>query len=97
MDEEGLIDYFLPAKKVGDEWRKNPKWLEIRGITTKELYSFTGQVERGTPLKGSKTQSAPVDGKVMTFGKHKGKSIEWVKTNDKWYYNWACENVKGFK
>lgn len=28
----------------------------------------------------------------IEHGKHKGKTLGWVKANDEWYYNWMCEN-----
>lgn len=33
----------------------------------------------------------------FTFGKYKGKTVEYVKTNDLSYINWLNENVNGWK
>jgi len=96
MDEDTLIDYFMPPPKTGDEWRKHPKWLAIKGISKHEIETFSGQVERGTPLRGKIEEVKPI-GKVFTFGKYRGKTFDWVKANDSYYWNWAKENIKGFK
>jgi len=29
----------------------------------------------------------------LTFGKHKGKTVAWIKKNDENYYNWGLENI----
>jgi len=29
----------------------------------------------------------------LQFGKHKGKTLEWLEENDKGYLNWAKENA----
>ena len=34
---------------------------------------------------------------ILTFGKYKGKDINWIIQNDQNYYNWCVENIKDFK
>ena len=29
---------------------------------------------------------------VMTFGKHKNKTVQWIKDNDRGYFDWLCAN-----
>lgn len=31
--------------------------------------------------------------KIVKFGKHKGKTVEYIKTYDFSYYNWALQNA----
>jgi hypothetical protein len=90
--------------KFDKNWRKSRKWLEIKGITSEEIYTPCGAMQRGEPLGKSKFNSstpAPAqnkkDSKVMGFGKYKNKTREWVMENDKSYFNWCTQNVKGFK
>lgn len=33
----------------------------------------------------------------LTFGKHRGRTIEWIEKSDPNYLNWARENIAGFK
>jgi hypothetical protein len=35
--------------------------------------------------------------KKITFGKYKGKSIDWIKQNDAGYIKWCLDNIKGFE
>ena len=34
--------------------------------------------------------------KKLTFGKYKGKTLDWLKQNDFGYYTWAKENISWF-
>ena len=79
------------------DWMKTPEWKAIRKISYDNCINFTGQIERGLPLKPSNS-TLPVGGeKVMTFGKYKSKAVSWVKQHDLSYYNWCCKEIKGFK
>ncbi len=33
------------------------------------------------------------DSKVINFGKHKGKTIDYIKTNDKNYFDWLKKTI----
>jgi hypothetical protein len=35
--------------------------------------------------------------KKITFGKYKGKSIDWIRQNDDKYIDWCLDNIKGFE
>lgn len=55
-----------------------------------------------TPIS-EKTKERPAikeglkaEGPAMTFGKHKGKPMKWVKENDSNYWEWAMENIAWF-
>lgn len=98
-----------PAK-VGDAWRKDPKWLAIRGITREEVYTPCGRMERFTPNWGGKqpaktsARNDPVSEVKITgkdaplgYGKFKEYSIVWISENQPSYYNWMYENVDKFK
>lgn len=75
-------------KKPSNEWKKGPK------ISKEDLLNAhkTGEVSLkadAPPNYGSST--------TLRFGKHVGKTIEWVKQNDKGYAAWAREKgIKGF-
>ena len=84
------------------DWKKSPKFLAIRGITSKEVFTPCGVMERGTPIgKGDwlpKNFKKPAtDEKVFAFGKYRGQSIKDIVVKDPYYVNWCRENVKGFK
>ena len=101
MLEDELVDRFLqsapPPPKDNLTWTRAPKWLAIKGITTHELRTFSGQIERGTPLRGpSIPVAAPPKSKVLTFGKYKTKEVDWVKEHDPSYYSWAVSNIPNF-
>lgn len=29
----------------------------------------------------------------INFGKYKGMTVNWIKNNDKSYYEWGCKNI----
>jgi hypothetical protein len=33
----------------------------------------------------------------LTFGKYKGRALEWVREHDEGYFAWAVANVSGFQ
>lgn len=108
--EEELINYFdtTPEPPASDQsWKTSAKFLAIKGITTREIATLSGQVEKGTPLKtnfstqGGKINSptiikpaAPVY--LVGFGKYAAREISWVKEHDEGYFTWAVQNVEKF-
>ena len=99
MLEDKLIEHFIEAEPPKDNlaWTRAPKWLAIRGITTHEIRTLSGQIERGTPLRGSPSvKVAAPKSKMLSFGKYKGRELDWVKEHDPSYYEWAASNIPNF-
>lgn len=108
--EDELINYFdtTPEPPASDKsWMKSEKFLAIKGITTREIATFSGQVEKGTPLKtnfsaqGGRINSSTVVKStaptyLVGFGKYAAKEISWVKEHDNGYFTWAIQNVGKF-
>lgn len=79
------------AKKApSDAWKRGAK------ITKEDLLQAhkTGEIA----LKADAPPNfAPKADGIIKFGKHTGKTYEWVKQNDKGYCAWAREKgIKGF-
>jgi hypothetical protein len=96
-----------PAK-VGDAWRKDPKFLAIRGISHKEIYTPCGVMERFVPnwvgkqppkTSPEKPPEIKVTGKdaPLGYGKYRDKSITWIIENDSRYSEWMYNNVDKYK
>lgn len=84
------------------EWRKNPKWLAIKGISREDLLSGSSYIEKLTYPPWDKRNDSkggtPVNqADSVGYGKHAKKSFEWVKENDYGYFLWMCENVDKFR
>lgn len=91
-DEESY-EFNEPSKfsEIKQDWRKNPKFLAIKGISKENLENCTGEIVRGDPI--NKPQKG---GSTLGFGKYKDKTIEWVKENDLRYFEWCHREIKGF-
>jgi len=92
------------STKKPEKWYEKEKWLQIKGITSEEIYTPCGAMQRGEPLGKSKFNSstpAPAqnkkDGKIMQFGKYKGRLVKDIQEKDPSYIMWCIENVKNFK
>jgi len=72
-----------------DERRPILGKIPFRDIVTK-----TGTIMPGEPL--NKIGQSKAEG-VITFGKHKGKTYQWVYENDSYWWEWACENINSFR
>ena len=87
-------------QKVGDEWRKSEGWLRIKGITSKEIYTPCGVMER-SPLVAKTSANLPNKPEVKStgkdaplgFGKYRDKSPVWIIENDPRYSSWMQQNV----
>lgn len=82
--------------KFNKDWRKSEKFQNILGISLQDCINCTGQIERAVifPKASDKPEK---DENCLTFGKYRGKTLEWVQQNDPGYWQWMKENVKGFK
>lgn len=88
----------LAREKMG-EWRKNPKWLAIEGITREDLTKGTGRIDKldypPWDKKVSKQENKAND-ELVGFGKYATKEVKWVKDNDFRYFTWMLDNVPKF-
>ena len=80
---------------MAKDWRTSHKWTEIIGISLDDCVHARGKMERLSidEIFGRKTGTSG----IMSFGKHKGQPLEWVRDNDPGYWEWAKENIAGFK
>lgn len=88
----------VAREKMG-EWRKNPKWLAIDGITKDDLKNGTGIIEkldRPPWDKKANSQENKSNEELVGFGKYAAKEVKWVKENDFRYFTWMLENVPKF-
>lgn len=81
------------------EARKNPlNWNSVgKGVTREDIKKA---VANGGELILDYSQGArkPADtGGLIAFGKHKGKTYNWVYKNDIGWMTWAFANIQGFK
>jgi hypothetical protein len=82
-----------------NDFRKSRKWLEIRGISFKEVYTPCGSMQRGEFFgKPAPIKPEPPQGQgVFSFGKYRGQTIKEIQKKDPGYVNWCINTVKGFK
>lgn len=96
-----LVSYLNAAAdrltaSVSGEWRKGPK------ITTADLLSGTGGVERVDWLKTGKDTGNLADEnpakpiQIMGFGKFRDRQLSDIKQNEPGYWKWAVAEIKGF-
>jgi hypothetical protein len=91
------VELKLSQKKVkSDAWKKGPR------LTKDQLTN--AKFGDGEKWKGVKFKEVSLgsegDAKVsaeLKFGKHKGKTYQWVHDNDRYYHAWACENVPNYE
>jgi hypothetical protein len=88
----------LAREKMG-EWRKNPKWLAIEGITREDLIKGTGRIEKldypPWDKKASKQEDKTSD-ELVGFGKHAQLTVKELKEKHYNYFAWASENIPRF-
>ena len=82
----------------------NPAWKKGPGISRENLIKGTGPVEHisheeamMTTRSSGKPKKESGPNALMGFGKYSGRTIGWVEENDPRYFDWVCENVKGFE
>lgn len=63
-------------------------------ISKSDLENKTGEIIKGDLIKKSNNNAVGKD--IITFGKYKGKTKQYVKEFDLQYWQWAKDNVKGF-
>ena len=88
----------VAREKMG-EWRKNPKWLAINGITKDDLKNGTGIVEKlDQPPWEKKTNSQEnkSNEELVGFGKHAQLTIKELKEKHFHYFSWACDSIPRF-
>jgi hypothetical protein len=90
-----LLQIDLNLAKNDKKWQENPNYLAIKKITKENLEKKTGQIEAGTPLKKVEKQGDK-NSNVLSFGKYRGQTKDYVRENDPSYFAWAKENIKGF-
>lgn len=79
-----------------ENWRTNPKYLSINGITRADLMNGTGFIEKlKYPPWDKRNDKQALDSKVG-FGKYHDKEVKWVKDNDLHYFEWMISNVPKF-
>ena len=87
------------AREKATEWRKNPKWLVMEGITREDLIKGTGRIEKleYPPWdKRSNKQDNKTNDELVGFGKHAQLTIKELKDKHLQYYSWAVENIPRF-
>jgi len=81
-------------KNNKDAWKK----VRISGISKKDIQDAVANggelVMKDNPPPGAPTGSVS---NLISFGKHKGKTYNWVYKNDVSWITWAFENIRGFK
>jgi hypothetical protein len=102
---------FIAPPPITKDWRQGRVYRNIIGITTENMENGTGGIERLKYPPWDSRNDSKDDGKtkdenggsqsnktpkVLSFGKYKGRTKDWVKENDINYYNWAAENIKNF-
>lgn len=85
------MEITIEIEKSLQEWYKS---FTFGNITYKDGTNFISRIKPKEEQKKSKINK---NKEVLTFGKYKGKDINWVIENDNSYYNWCLENIKGFK
>lgn len=73
-------------KQPSDQWKRGPK------ITKEDLLDAAGTGEIDI-ADINQDLSKP---NTLGFGKYKDKTFEWVYQNDRRYFFWAGENIRGF-
>jgi hypothetical protein len=89
---------FPPKPKPN--WREDCKiFMRMTPIKKEDLIHGRNSIEHLTADEffGKTTSKTAFDEKIYKFGKYRGKTYEWVKTNDPSYYEWCILNVRGFK
>jgi hypothetical protein len=83
-----------PPPKPDDSWRKNPKFLAIRGIPAHEVFTRTGQLEPAIIPRGNNPAAPlPKGAKLIKVGKYRGETYEKIKKDDPRYWEWFFQNV----
>jgi hypothetical protein len=88
-------------RELTDIANRSDQWMAIiKPIYKADLKAGKNGVEKITAdqfFGRAPVKDEPKPGEeVIHFGKYKNKPISWVKTNDKSYWHWLQENVKGF-
>lgn len=82
-----------------NEWRLNPKWLAIIGITKNDLENGSATVQKLKYPPWDRRNDAgfkPKDEKIG-FGKYSGKTFSELKNENPQYWGWAIENIARFR
>lgn len=82
-------------------WRKNKKWIEIRGISREECFNGIGQMERIKSILSNSSVDVrkahgPAKDAPLGYGKYANKTMKEIKEDDPKYYSWMLENVPKF-
>lgn len=83
----------LNAQNQTGNWRLNPSWLAIKGISLQECINGSDRIEKLTPLFDKKPSLSPKVG----FGKHANLTFQELYEQEPRYFEWARENIKGFE
>lgn len=84
---DAAIENLKVIQAKDQKWRKGPK------ITRKDIDLA---IKNGGELEMPPDEMQMVD-KIIKFGKHKGKTYNWVYKNDKYWFTWAMDNIQGFR
>ena len=78
----------LRNRKVINE--KDLRWLKGSRISRDDCLNKRRTVEYADIFEGCEKKE------IVSFGKFKGQTYDWIKQNQPRYYEWASENIKGF-
>jgi len=82
------------------KWRKDPRWLNIKGVTKEDLINGSAYIEKlpypPWDSRNNKGAQQVNQTNLVGFGKYSSKEVSWVRDNDSNYFNWMLENVPKF-
>lgn len=70
------------------------KLYSVRAISKSDLLAGRNGVEKMRSIFDEEKSNTPIN--VMKFGKHAGKTYQWIKSNDAGYWYWAINNIDDF-
>lgn len=97
---------FIVPPAVTKEWKNEPSYQNILGITSDDLINGSNYIEKlkyppwdsrnDLEIKSVNNNSKPRDEKIG-YGKHGSKTYQELKNDEPNYWNWMMENVPRFR
>jgi len=82
------------------KWRKDSRWLNIRGVTKEDLAKGSVYIEKlpypPWDSRSNKGAQQVNQTNLVGFGKHAALTIQELKEKHTGYFEWACSNIPKF-